>query len=388
MLKSGQLNFDWASIRVAIEGHSFVDVPRLSLSSKVEAKQFLLSYGYDIDDPIVREELWRIYFESLAFLKNALLNSGERIPAEFLQRSAQNDTIKLLLDAALASESPRGKWACAILRVMHIISHLDNDIRLENFQYAREQVFARFESFVSLSGRRRWQFGRGADAVPLVRFIKKQRKERDSILTKLLSRPTNIVEEIYDSLGFRFVTETRFDCYRLLQQLIKTGAVSPANIQPGRSVNAMISFETLKEVIAQTREELQKGKITNKTVHKRLAKLEEEEAVSWNELRNPLTSRWYRALQFTCRQLIVAPDPTFKFWSEVRSQLEKNKVLNSALKKIPITLRERRTFYYPFEIQIMDKESYVESIGGRSRHREYKAKQRLLARNRVLRDLI
>ena len=37
-------------------------------------------------------------------------------------------------------------------------------------------------------------------------------------------------------------------------------------------------------------------------------------------------------------------------------------------------------------LQIMDLQSYVESIGGRSRHRDYKAKQKLMARNRVLRQ--
>ena len=105
-------------------------------------------------------------------------------------------------------------------------------------------------------------------------------------------------------------------------------------------------------------------------------------------IRNPFSSRWYRAIQFTCRQLIVAPDPTFRFWNEVQEAVGTSKTAQNLLKKIPITLREKRTFYYPFEIQILDLESYVESIGGRSRHREYKAKQRLMARNRVLRDLV
>jgi uncharacterized protein (TIGR04562 family) len=62
--------------------------------------------------------------------------------------------------------------------------------------------------------------------------------------------------------------------------------------------------------------------------------------------------------------------------------------LKKVLSKIPMALREIRSFYQPYEIQILDKDSYVESLSGRSRHRDYKDRQRLMARNRVLRDLV
>ena len=397
MLK--QLHFDWAALRVALEGSSYLDTPRLNVSSRAEARQFLLSYGYDLDDTSVREELWRIYFQSVAFLRDQLLDPGEKIPDEFLTRGPQSDILRLILDASSVPDLPsstaaqraqrtRGRWACAILRVMHIISHLDNDVRLENFHFARQQIFERFDSLVSPNGNRRWKFGTHLQSVPLVRYIKKERKERNSILIKLLSKPHNVVEEIYDRLGFRFVTETRFDCYRLVETLFKLGVVSAPNIQPGRAMNSLIPFETLKQTVDSAAHDLMKGDISVRIARRRIQKLEEENLVPLGMIRNPFSSRWYRAIQFTCRQLIVAPDPTFRFWNEVQEAVGTSKTAQNLLKKIPITLREKRTFYYPFEIQILDLESYVESIGGRSRHREYKAKQRLMARNRVLRDLV
>ncbi len=382
-----KLDFDWPSLQVALEGHSFLDVPTLSLKTKAEAKTFLLSYGYDVEDPIQKEEIWRIYFQSISFIQNSLLEAGEKLPAEFLSRGSQNDILKLLLEASKGN-SLNGKWSCALLRVMHIISHLDNDIRLENFSYAREQIFNRIDQFLESMGGRRWRFGHGPDAVTLVRCIRKSRKERSSILMKLLSKPTTVVEEIYDSLGFRFVTETRLDAYRLIQALYDTGAVSAPNIQPGRSLNSLIPSEIFREKLEALKLELSKGQLSSKQAARRIQKIEEESLVSWTQVRNPFSSRWYRAIQFTCRQLIVAPDPTFRFWTEIRDEIFKNKAAAAKLAKLPITVREKRTFYYPFEIQIMDKDSYVESIGGRSRHREYKARQRLMARNRVLRDLV
>ena len=271
---------------------------------------------------------------------------------------------------------------------MHIISHLDNDVRLENFHFAREQIFARFDEFVEAAGKRRWRFGSGSNAVPLVRYIKKQRKERNSIIIKLLSKPQTVVEEIYDSLGFRFVTENRFDAYRLIQAMVASGAISAPNIQPGRSVNSLLPFDHVKSSVEAIVSELEDGKISQRIAQKKIQTLEQEGLIPLGSLRNPFSSSWYRAVQMTCRQLIVAPDPTFKFWNQIRSKFESSKGGPEILKKIPMVFREKRTFYYPFEIQIMDKESYVESIGGRSRHREYKARQRLMARNRVLRDLI
>jgi len=316
-----------------------------------------------------------------------LLDASERIPEEMLVRSAQTDILRILTEASKA-QGLTSRWACAILRIMHILSHLENDARLDHFHHAREQIFSRLDPHVIQVAGRRSHFGVGPAGIPLVRYLKKERKDRNSILIKLLSKPQSIVEEVYDSLGVRFVTETRLDCYRLLQALFSSGAVCASNIQPGRSLNSLIPIDIFQQSIESIQQELDRGDISPRQLPKRLKRFEEEGLVSWSVIRNPSSSRYYRALQFTCRQLVVAPDPTFKFWTELRETLVKTKSTAALLRKMPITLRERRCFYYPFEVQIMDKASYVESIGGRSRHREYKARQRLMARNRVLRDLV
>jgi uncharacterized protein (TIGR04562 family) len=149
-----------------------------------------------------------------------------------------------------------------------------------------------------------------------------------------------------------------------------------------------IPYDALFQTVTETQRQLERGEISVRVARRAIQKLEEEHHVSLGLARNPLSSRWYRSIQFTGRQLISAPDPAFKFWEDLQNRLPKNAAIRNEIKKIPISLREKRTFYYPFEIQIMDVESYVESIGGRSRHREYKDKQRLMARNRVLRDLV
>ncbi len=384
-----QIDFDWTALRTATDGRSYVDVPRLNVGNKPEAKRFLHAYGYDVDDPMVREEIWKVHFEAVSFLRNALLDPGESVPPEFLARSEKSDILRLLTEASKPEPDATGRWACAILRVMHIISHLDNDVRQENFQYAREQIFERFDKMAQKEeGGRGVIFGEGGQGIRLVRYLKKERKDRNSILVKLLSKPKAVVEAIYDRIGFRLVTETKLEAFRLVQFLLDKGVVSPPNIHPSRSFNTLIPTDLLEEELKLLSARFKEKEIDAAQLRYELQKLETETGVSLAASRNRFTSSWYRAIQFTCRQLIVAPDPTYRFWQQMKPELEKTPGMAEALKRIPVTLRERRTFYCPFEIQILDKESYVEAIGGRSRHREYKSKQRLMARNRVLRDLV
>jgi uncharacterized protein (TIGR04562 family) len=387
-LVKNELSFDWDALWAATEGRSYIDVQKLGVLTKVEAKKFLQAYGYDIDDPQVREEIWRIYFEAISVLRNALLDPGEEIPPAFLSRGQQSDIVRLILEASRQSPEASSRWSCALLRVMHIISHLDNDVRYDNFRYAREQIFNRFDSLVTkLDEGRRWAFTSGDQSVKLIRYFKKERKDRNSTLLKLLSKPKSMVEAIYDRIGFRFVTETKWDAFQLIRLLFDSGVLSPPNIHPQRSFNTLLPTEQFRDFVEDLRHQLKTQGLGEADAVRAIRSLENESGVSLGVARNRFTSSWYRAIQFTCRQLIVAPDPTFRFWEGVRAEIVKRPGMEDILREIPITLREKRTFYYPFEIQILDKESYVEAIGGRSRHRDYKARQRLMARNRVLRDL-
>jgi uncharacterized protein (TIGR04562 family) len=388
LVNSNHLDFNWDALWAATEGRSYIDVPKLSVQSKAEAKRFLLAYGYDVDDPQIKEEVWKIYFEAIAFLRDALLDEGEKIPSDFLARGAQSDVLKLIVEASRNSPDANSRWSCAILRVMHIISHLDNDVRFENFRYAREQIFNRFDSLIhKLEDERRWSFGEKDQGIKLVRYFKKERKDRNSTLIKLLSKPKAMVEAIYDRIGFRLVTANKWDAFQLVRVLMELGVVSPANIHPQRSFNTLVPTDEFREFVEDLKLQM-KGEDWDRAKTKyAIAKLEAESGVALGPMRNRFTSSWYRAIQFTCRQLIVSPDPSYRFWQELKGELLKKPGMEEILKEIPITLREKRTFYYPFEVQILDKESYVEAIGGRSRHREYKARQRLMARNRVLRDL-
>jgi hypothetical protein len=357
---------DWQPLNLAISGESVVDFPRLDIQNSNDAKIFLKAYGYDSDDQIIREEIWRIYFEALHFIRNVLLESGESIPPTFFERNNQNDIIKLLVEASQPGRE-RTAWACAILRVMHTISHLDNDLRLENFHTAREKIFSQFDPFVIEVAPRKWVFGQSvAEGVPLVRY-------------------QNDVELIYDSLGFRFVVEKRIDAIRLVEKFFDLGAISYANIQPRRSFNNLVDTDQLHREMDRLRAGVEKNEYTATQAEELFSNLDipPPEAPDQSP-KNQFSSPFYRALQFTCRHLIHVQDSTLPVLDRIRDQLGKSVAGKRFLKSFPIELREKKTFYYPFEIQITDRESYVENLRGRSSHRDYKAKQRQMARKRVL----
>lgn len=381
-----KLEFHWSAIRGALEGVSALDFRNLGIRNKSQSKNFLLSYGYDIDDLQMKEEMWRIYFEALSYIRTELLEEGEKVPETFFVRGAINEIQKLLMDTS--NEDERGKWACAILRVMHIISHIDNDIRVGQFSAARDQIFSRFDQFVKKIPGRKFLFSTGEKSVPLLRYYKKSRKERASLLTKMLAKTTATPERIYDNVGFRFVTETRFDCYRLLNMMLEAGAVSAPNILPMRSINTLISYEILHREIESLRTMLLAGEISLQDVNSRIKQIEDESLVPRAQHRNPFSSPWYRSIQFTSRQLIHAPNAAYGTIEEIRRRLKEFPEAENAIREVPVMVQEKISFFYPFEVQIIDKVSYIETLVGRSRHREYKSKQRLIARNRVLRDLV
>src|SRR6185312_744242 len=94
---------------------------------------------------------------------------------------------------------------------------------------------------------------------------------------------------------------------------------------------------------------------------------------------NPHSSEFYRAIQFTCRQLIRLYHPLYEDLKELKN-LVKTKAPNDEIVKTVERLdlkhvqREIR-FFYPFEVQVVDKKSAEENEKGRSAHSEYKRAQ-------------
>jgi uncharacterized protein (TIGR04562 family) len=284
-------------------------------------------------------------------------------------------------------------WACAILKIMHTIAHIDKDLRSSYFSDIQQQIFDRFYKLIHRDEAEKLYLGENAEdphKVDLVGFETKPKKSRESILLKLLHKPENVAEDIFDRVGIRFVTHTRLDALRVVKFLKDKMVVMPPNIKPSRSRNTLVDLDNFRAELPLALAEHAKGAIDEAGL---VAALEKAARPPTVNPENPHSSEFYRALQFTGRQLIKLKNPLHEHIKELKGLAKGKDDMNGevlkALEKIDLKYLQREIrFFYPFEIQIADRVSSEENERGRSAHSEYKKAQAQTALRRVMGSLI
>lgn len=353
------MTFDPEVFGGLIGGRAVVETPKLNLKSKEEAHAYLKAYGYDVEVASDREKLWNIHSRAVIYIKTQLLVDGESIPDEITDPKKLDDVGNLLLLASMTDSSPGSlhRWTCALLRVMHVVSQLHNDL----FNYfsleIQEDIFRPYRQFVqkdSVSGIR--LVSPMGESVPLQKFDMKPFKDSDSAITKLLAKPEEVAFGLLDKIGVRFVTPTLFDVFRVMRFLVENHVVSPANVIPSQSNNTLYPVNLFNDVMEglSRKSNMEPGEVDT-LLKERLMK--EKERARFLEKHNVFTSRDYKFVKFITRQLVRVTHPeTQKSFS----------------------------FFYPYEVQILDYEHYLKSLSGPASHDEYKSRQREKARQRVL----
>lgn len=354
------LEFDPEAFWSLIGGRAVVETPRLSLKSNEEARAYLKAYGYDMEVEADREKLWGIHSRALIYLRTQLLKDGETIPEEVSDPKKLADIANLLLLASMRDSNSESlhRWSCALLRVMHVISQLHNDL----FNYfsleIQEEIFRPYRQFVEKDPALgiRLTSGGDAESIPLQKFDIKPFKDSDSSITKLLAKPDEVAFGLLDKIGVRFVTANLFDTFRVMRFLVSHHVVSPANVIPSQSNNTLYPVNLFLDVMeglprtsdmppaeidALLKERLEKDAKNAKFLHKL----------------NTFTSTDYRFVKFITRQLVRVTDPN---------------------------TQKSFSFFYPYEVQILDYDHYLRSLSGPASHDEYKARQKARARERVL----
>lgn len=347
----------WQALQVVCEGTSIIDTHQLELETSAEAHQFMQAYGYDLHEPSHREQVWKFYVEAVRFIERTLEFS---LPHVLREPDASMDFKSLLLIASGVQDEPLVKYqkeACAILRVMHTIAHLRNDLRLKYLPKIRRQTVERIQAHVHQDiheGQTQLFIGFEKDRIPLIHFEKKEGKNKDSVLLKLLQKAELVAQEVYDHIGVRFVTRTKVEALLLVKYLLDHHLISVANVMSARCRNTLVDVEGMKLAI---------GDQAIEGVD--IESIEQNVKIPDIQMRssNPFSSKSYHSLQFTSRPLIRIP----------------------VLRKGGI--RAEISFFFPMEVQILDEASYKATLDGPADHRIYKQKQLEAARQRVLRGL-
>lgn len=219
---------DTDSVRLMLRGHSVIDWHHLSFADHAEVDRFLRLNEFD---PESDEELgWLEDLRSSAvdYLARAFAMS---IPDEVAADLPARD-----LFLVASSTGPHQKWACVVLKVMHIIHHIDGRAALLKMSVSDEIIFREIElKVVQVVEQLR------AAGAPLVEF-EWSRKPRDSQITKLLAKRSTLAASIYDKLRFRLIVPHHADLVPMLATL--TRQLIPFNyIVPGESVNQLVDLD-------------------------------------------------------------------------------------------------------------------------------------------------
>jgi uncharacterized protein (TIGR04552 family) len=225
---------DLQSIRLILRGDSVIDWRRLDFATDAEIREFLFSQELRLEEPSDCERMEHVKTEAIAYLRRQF---NYPIP-----RPIEKATVPELLMVA-AGRGHRAMCACTILKCMHIIHHLDGRELLFVLPMSDQEVFHIVEEKVY-----RVIGAMLAAGFPVVEFVG-GRKNKDSLVTKLLSKQETIAAQIFDKLRFRVVTRTRDDIFPILQYLSKR--LFPFNyVVPGQSINSVLGFRSYIEKTA------------------------------------------------------------------------------------------------------------------------------------------
>ena len=352
-------SFDPIMIESLVGGVSSLVIPRLNIQSIKQGREFVRAYGYDLDDEGDVERLWGYHRRAVTYIQTELMEEGEDFPSVLSDPAELNDLCYLLIYASTkdAKAGSIQKWACATLKVIHVLVHLDNDLFTKFSTDIQEQIMKPIQAHIYEDPIRGATLGKpsSGECIALKKFALKPFKRSDSSVTKLLAKPDAVVFTLLDKMGVRFITKHLFDAFRVMRYLLQNNLISfPHNI-PDQSNNTLYPANIFMEVMETLTQGSEfKPDQVDELLHAKLK--EASERAEYNLKENKFSGANYKFLKFITRRLI-------RVKTDEGSEL---------------------SFFYPFEIQIMDYETYLDSLSGETSHEEYKARQKNKARSRVL----
>lgn len=356
-----QWNFDYdvSILRTMVGGESSLDAPRLYVENFEEAYAFLKSYGFDIHDPKQEKRTWYYHMRALSFLRERILDKDEEIPEVISDPKQLKDVRHLLVWASLKEPTDLSRWACAVLRVAHVFVHSENDLFSYYAEEVQRQILSPIQACVAHEGERIFlKHPFSPEEISLKAFEVKPFKTSSSEVLKMLAKPEVVALKVLDKIGVRFVTGSLFDAFQVALFLADRHLINFAHVIPDQSSNNLyplpLFFKTLKELcdLQDQGHPVNFGTMNERLMERWTDKGDKEGLI---RKENTFSDSEYRFIKFICRKLITVRRDSGEPFS----------------------------FFYPFEVQIVDEASYLKNQSGPSSHAHYKERQRQAARQRL-----
>jgi hypothetical protein len=313
---------DREAVRLLLRGDSVIDWHHLGFTEHAEVDRFLRLNEFDPESDDEMRRLEEIRADAVDYLARTYAMA---IPDEVAADLPARD-----LFLVASSSGPHQKWACVVLKVMHIIHHIHGRAALLKVSISDEIIFREIElKVLQVVEQLR------AAGAPLAEF-EWSRKPRDSQITKLLAKKSTLAANIYDKLRFRLIVPTHQDLIPMLATL--TRQLVPFNyIVPGESLNQLVEVPDGNTEVAERAE------------------------LPYNEFSGPE----YRIINFV---------------ADLPLRLER------LLPKADISPELSHVVFVLTEFQVADKVTAQRNETGASSHEAYKSRQLERVRMRLFRD--
>lgn len=361
--------FDPTALSVIAGGASTLDQSKLYIHNLEQADAFVKSYGFDYAHEEDLKRLWYFHRRSVVLITEKLKFKIDEIPKEIHNPEHLKDLRNLLVWATHHDDQNIQRWACAMLRCIHVFVHSETDLFSHFAEEIQRQILIPFENAI-VHQDKLYLKPRANDEtskVELHKFQTKPFKTSTSTVIKLLAKHDALAVKVYDKIGVRFVTPTIFDSFQVIRQLVDANLISYPHIMPDQSSNNMYPVGEFLQVCEHLERKHGKDFMMDSEKVDRL--LRQQLKVSGNPLiklfrkENPYSSIDFRYIKFICRKLIkIAPG------------------LNSSGGQNT----KEFSFFYPFEVQIMDQHAYEKMQTGDTDHEAYKNRQIQAAKKRIL----
>jgi len=327
----GELSLqDIGEIQLLLRGQSVVDWHRLALTSEDDVRRLFALNSIDLEDPRDFERLTELRQQAVRYIVEVLkLRLDEAIA----------DKVPLVQIPLVASgkTGPQQRQACMLLKVMHIIYHLDARELRTTLPVTDNEIFSLVEESVTKIFDELRTAG-----VPVVEFSW-SRKTKDSQITKLLLKKETNAARVFDRLRFRLIVRNAADLVPTLRILLHR--CIPFNyIVPGQTVNTLIDLASL-------------------TVHSE--NFDTEDIDGRASAANEFSGKSFQLLNF------IADLP-------VR--------VDALVPQDPAQENRHRVVFVLAEFQIMDKTTAEANEQGENSHSQYKHRQHHHVRVRLLRE--
>ena len=332
-------------LRLVLRGDSVVDWRHLNFASRAQVDDFLRLHLLDHEDANDRALMRRLLKEAVDYLRSTYhyrLADAVAEPYEvqdlFLYASGRHPRRAGLYQ----------KIACIILKVIHVIHHMEGRELLFRTPIAPSVLARMVDERIMKTFAEMKRMG-----LPIVE-VSGSIKTQHSLITKLIAKRDTVAAQVYDKVRYRIITRERNDVVLVLDYLMRT--LFPFTlVVPSQTENSLIDFEKL---VAQSEHLRELGPKLHLPIRA---------GRDVSQTMNPFSGKSYRVLNF----VVDMPARIDAFLSP----------------DDPRPGRPRTVFSW-VEFQMMDLETAIENERGENSHECYKARQREKVLRRLSKGLV